>query len=237
MGFGCKWTCQSEHFWHFSKRQWRVNRQRLPRQQPHPPPVSISNRYFNDYCIFIVTLLDICIQQRKTEILKSMQSVCHTTARGGIKAVTRRFSSILLVLSFLFFLFHIHNMAHFRKAESIATNTLLIPDVPATFFGCDDALLTLHDAFAEFGPIYTFVPMKGFRRLMIIYQETVHAMKAKQALDRHSIVYREREPFPEIVTYAKVDSDTEQVWRDAGNVVLQLRVYYGQVIYANKPWI
>ncbi|GAN10894.1 calcipressin [Mucor ambiguus] len=119
-------------------------------------------------------------------------------------------------------------MDHFRKAESIATNTLLIPDVPAIFFGCDDALLTLHDAFAEFGPIYTFVPMKGFRRLMIIFQETVHAMKAKQALDRHSIVYREREPFPEIVTYAKVDNDTEQVWKDAGNVVLQLRVYYGQ---------
>lgn len=165
-----------------------------------------------------------------------MQSVC-TARERGIKAVTRRFLGILLSFFFSFFLFRIHNMAHFRKAESIATNTLLIPDVPANFFGCDDALLILHDAFAEFGPIYTFVPMKGFRRLMIIYQETAHAMKAKQTLDRHSIVYREREPFPEIVTYAKVDSDTEQVWRDAGNVVLQLRVYYGQVCTPKHPRI
>ncbi|KAI8637231.1 Calcipressin-domain-containing protein [Parasitella parasitica] len=53
-------------------------------------------------------------------------------------------------------------------------------------------------------------------------------MNAKKSLDKHSIVYGEREPFPEIVTFAKIDVNGVQVWRDAGKVVLQLRVYYGQ---------
>ena len=43
-------------------------------------------------------------------------------------------------------------MAHFDKAESIATNTLLIPDIPPTFFGCDDAVLLMHDALLNLDP-------------------------------------------------------------------------------------
>lgn len=114
-------------------------------------------------------------------------------------------------------------MSH--TVESIATNTLLIPDVPKSFYGCDDAMLLLHDAFAEFGPLYTFVPMKGFRRIMIIYQETVHALNAKKELDRHVIVYKERvNNFPEIVTLSN-----EQDWNDQDYELFLLRVYFGQV--------
>jgi hypothetical protein len=116
-------------------------------------------------------------------------------------------------------------MSHFDKAESIATNTLLIPSIPLCFFGCDDAMLLIHDTFATFGPIYTFVQMKGFRRLMIIFQETVHAIKAKTELDKHVIIWKERQPFPEIITLTQNDPD--QTWE--GNQVLKLRVYYGQV--------
>lgn len=107
-------------------------------------------------------------------------------------------------------------MTHFEKAESIATNTLLIPDIPTCFYGCDDAMLLIHDAFAEFGPIYTFVQMKGFRRLMIIFQETVHAMKAKNTLDKHFIIWKERKPFPEIVTLTK-DTDRD-AWQDYADI-------------------
>lgn len=116
-------------------------------------------------------------------------------------------------------------MSHFDKAESIATNTLLIPDIPKCFFGCDDAMLLLHDAFAEFGPIFTFVPMKGFRRIMIIYQETVHALKAKKDLDKHVVIYKDRvNDFPEIVTLSDPSS-----WSDTDYDVFLLRVYFGQV--------
>lgn len=115
-------------------------------------------------------------------------------------------------------------MAHFDKAESIATNTLLLPDIPPFFFGCDDALLLIHDAFAAFGPIYTFVQMKGFRRLMIIFQETAHAMKAKTTLDKHHVIWKERTPFPEIISLVK-DYDKEA---HLDSQDLLLRVYYGQ---------
>lgn len=121
-------------------------------------------------------------------------------------------------------------MSHFDKAESIATNTLLIPDIPPCFFGCDDAMLLIHDSFAEFGPIYTFVQMKGFRRLMIIFQETVQAMKAKTTLDKRVVIWKERKPFPKIVTLTNIqEGDT---WE--GNQVFTLRVYYGQVLEYKK---
>jgi hypothetical protein len=119
-------------------------------------------------------------------------------------------------------------MSHFDKAESIATNTLLIPEIPLCFFGCDDAMLMIHDAFAEFGPIYTFVPMKGFRRLMIIFQETAHAMKAKKSLDRHTLVWKEKQPFPDIITLTILENDQDKaVWEQ--HRLFELRVYYGQV--------
>ncbi|KAG2234292.1 hypothetical protein INT48_002882 [Thamnidium elegans] len=115
-------------------------------------------------------------------------------------------------------------MSHFNKTESIATNTLLIPDIPACFYGCDDAMLLIHDAFAEFGPLYKFVQMKGFRRLMLIFQETQHAVNAKTALDKNVIVWKERLPFPEIIAFNKEKDET--TWQDYE--MLEIRVYFGQ---------
>ncbi|KAI8365533.1 Calcipressin [Blakeslea trispora] len=119
-------------------------------------------------------------------------------------------------------------MSHFDKAESIATNTLLIPNVPLCFFGCDDAMLTIHDAFADFGPLYTFVPMKGFRRLMIIYQETIHALQAKKALDHSLLSWKSQEPFPKILGLVTKDSGLETSWQEQDNQVTHIRVYFGQ---------
>lgn len=121
-------------------------------------------------------------------------------------------------------------MSNHNKTESIATNTLLIPDIPPCFYGCDDAMLLIHDAFAAFGPLFKFVQMKGFRRLMLIFQETAHAMKAKKALDRHYIIWRERQPFPEIITFTKEKDEVK--WKD--HEFLEIRVYYGQVKKENS---
>ncbi|KAI8087049.1 Calcipressin-domain-containing protein [Gilbertella persicaria] len=119
-------------------------------------------------------------------------------------------------------------MTHFDKAESIATNTLLVPDVPLCFFGCDDAMLTIHDAFAKFGLLYTFVPMKGFRRLMIIYQETTHALEAKKTLNHSILAWKQREPFPEILELAEKNIDLKKDWQNQGKQVFDIRVYFGQ---------
>lgn len=124
-------------------------------------------------------------------------------------------------------------MAHFDNPVSIATNTLLIPDIPLCFFGCDDAMLMIHDAFSAFGPLYTFVQMKGFCRLMIVFQETEHAMKAKTTLDKHYIIWKERKPFPEIVTIT--NEKDEETWQDYE--ILELRVYYGQVVLSQYRFV
>jgi hypothetical protein len=120
-------------------------------------------------------------------------------------------------------------MSHFDSAESIATNTLLIPNIPTCFFGSDDAMLLIHDACAAFGPLYTFVKMKGFGRLMVIYRDTANSIKAKQQLDRNHLIWKEREPFPEIISLTKLDETDIKAWVDLGYKVLDLRVYYGQV--------
>lgn len=105
-------------------------------------------------------------------------------------------------------------MSSFDKAESIATNTLLCPNIPSEFFVCDQALLTLHDACAKFGPIYTFVPMKTFRRIMIIFQETLHALQAKTELDRLTLHWE--------------DSLENIGFDQTGSENWTLRLYYGQ---------
>ncbi|KAI8981448.1 Calcipressin-domain-containing protein [Pilobolus umbonatus] len=117
-------------------------------------------------------------------------------------------------------------MDHFDKAESIATNTLIIPNIPSCFFGCDDAMLLIHDTFVEYGRLYSFVPMKGFRRLMIIYQETASATKAKQDLDKSTLLWQETEPFPTMISLNKPNSD--YVNEDKDYESLEIRVYYGQ---------
>ncbi|RCH91782.1 carbohydrate-binding module 1 protein [Rhizopus azygosporus] len=108
-------------------------------------------------------------------------------------------------------------MSHFDTAESIATNTLLIPNIPDCFFGCDEAMLTIHDACAYYGPLYTFVPMKTFRRIMVIYQETEHAMKAKAELDKSTVVWKNG---PKDITIKKGDTS------ETNSRIL--RFYYGQ---------
>lgn len=109
----------------------------------------------------------------------------------------------------------------FDKAESIATNTLLIPNIPDLFFSCDQVMLTLHDACAHFGPLYTFVPMKTFRRIMVIFQETAHAIKAKESLDRSVLVWKQNE-LENIAFENATSTNTDDAER------LLLRFYYGQ---------
>lgn len=70
---------------------------------------------------------------------------------------------------------------------TVATNTLLMPNVPALFFQNPTVISTIRQHFESFGDLYTFVVIKGFRRLMIVYNETTSAVKARDFLDRRML--------------------------------------------------
>ncbi|KAI9258482.1 Calcipressin-domain-containing protein [Sporodiniella umbellata] len=70
-----------------------------------------------------------------------------------------------------------------KTSGMAGTNCLVCPNVPVEFFEGDAMFLRLHDACAAHGPLVTFVPVKSFRRLLMVFQATADAMAAKTALD------------------------------------------------------
>ncbi|CDH49383.1 predicted protein [Lichtheimia corymbifera JMRC:FSU:9682] len=62
-----------------------------------------------------------------------------------------------------------------------------MPNVPAIFFQNPTVISTIRQHFESFGDLYTFVVIKGFRRLMIVYNETSSAVKARDFLDRRML--------------------------------------------------
>ncbi|ORZ25454.1 Calcipressin [Absidia repens] len=75
--------------------------------------------------------------------------------------------------------------------NSIATNTLLIPNIPPSFFVGDQALQYLRKECARYGEVHQFIPMKGFGRVMVIYVDTTCAITAKDAVDEAKIYWIE----------------------------------------------
>ncbi|KXN91958.1 hypothetical protein AN958_11018 [Leucoagaricus sp. SymC.cos] len=71
------------------------------------------------------------------------------------------------------------------RAESpdiIRTNTLAITLLPKPFF--EPVILELlHSHFATFGPINQWVPLPGFARIIVVYEEEDHAENAKLRSD------------------------------------------------------
>lgn len=62
------------------------------------------------------------------------------------------------------------------------TNTLAVTSLPKSFF--DPLILgMLRDHFSTFGDINQWVPLQGFRRIIIVYESTYHAEIAKQQCD------------------------------------------------------
>ncbi|KAI9491070.1 Calcipressin-domain-containing protein [Zychaea mexicana] len=113
------------------------------------------------------------------------------------------------------------------QANSIATNTLLMPNVPSVFFTYPIALEHVRAKFEDFGILYAFVAMKGFGRLMIIYEETACAIKARGVLDKVHMSWREL-----ITDSGKIEvtdvSIGEEVQATQDRPGMEVRLYYGQ---------
>ncbi|KAI8376119.1 Calcipressin [Radiomyces spectabilis] len=99
-------------------------------------------------------------------------------------------------------------MATMPHAESIATNTLLIPDIPKEVFQSPEAICEIRELCATFGDLHQFIAMKSFRRFMVIYEDTLSSMRAKNALDRSWVTWTDN-------TCGVLEP-------------LEIRVYYGQ---------
>ncbi|KAI9310696.1 Calcipressin-domain-containing protein [Dichotomocladium elegans] len=115
------------------------------------------------------------------------------------------------------------------QAQSIATNTLLMPNIPLCFFENPTALETLRAKFNEFGAIYAFVAMKGFRRFMIVYEETLCAKNARDALDTQWLVWTEQ---PSSTTMGGLIVNEVRILSavQPGSITkhMRIRLYYGQ---------
>lgn len=112
---------------------------------------------------------------------------------------------------------------------SIATNTLLVPNIPSSFFTYQPALETIKDCFQQFGSIYVFVAMKGFARLMVIYEETQCAMEAKRKLDKTQLRWTEsqRDGCETVAVTSIGDVTTDTI--SGSEQTMELRLYFGQV--------
>lgn len=114
--------------------------------------------------------------------------------------------------------------------ESIATNTLTIPDIPKEFFECPQVFEDLRNFLQMYGPLHTFVAIKGFARIMAVYEETTSAIVAKSELDKTEVYWRKSidSTQVEIVQFVADDEQRPPTLSDDFHHFL-LRLYFGQV--------
>ncbi|KAG2185422.1 hypothetical protein INT44_002213 [Umbelopsis vinacea] len=113
--------------------------------------------------------------------------------------------------------------------ESIATNTLTIPDIPKEFFECPQVFEDLRNFLQMYGPLHTFVAIKGFARIMAVYAETTSAMSAKSELDKTEVYWRKSTPESAEIEIVQFIADDEQPPTTLSDEHFLLRLYYGQV--------
>ncbi|KAI8098586.1 Calcipressin-domain-containing protein [Halteromyces radiatus] len=111
-------------------------------------------------------------------------------------------------------------------ANSIATNTLVIPNIPKLFFTSQDAIDTIRSMWEDFGELHQMIPMKGFRRLMVIYLDTQHAIAAKNYMDHRILYWQEIDNTMHIVGL-ETTSDKD-ISNDLPLYEMEARVYFGQ---------
>lgn len=69
-----------------------------------------------------------------------------------------------------------------QSPEIIRTNTLAVTSLPKSFF--EPVILELlHSHFSSFGTINQWVPLPGFSRIIVVYEEEDHAETAKLRSD------------------------------------------------------
>lgn len=116
-------------------------------------------------------------------------------------------------------------------ATSIATNTLIIPNIPRCFFNSQETLKTIRQQWEAYGSLCQFIPMKGFLRLMIIYMETQCAIAAKAAMDRTTLYWTIDEQ--QLVDIQGLSHDNIDKNQNDSLHTMEVRVYFGQVSYLN----
>lgn len=118
-------------------------------------------------------------------------------------------------------------MGQIVNGQSIATNTLLMPNVPRCFFSDPSILQDVRAKFEDFGTLYAFVAMKGFARLMIIYEETECAMRAKRILDKTTLSWEETPDAITLISLGEGNDAGRSTFND--EQTMQVRLYFGQV--------
>ncbi|KAF7729329.1 carbohydrate-binding module 1 protein [Apophysomyces ossiformis] len=109
-----------------------------------------------------------------------------------------------------------------NTVQSVATNTLLVPNVPRPFFSCPSAMKLIKSKFEQFGTVHDFIAMKGFARLMIVYEETMAAMAAKEAMDKTMLLWK---MVGEEINLLSLDNEMAL---DESTMSMAIRIYYGQ---------
>ena len=105
-----------------------------------------------------------------------------------------------------------------------------MPNIPSSFFNYPMALEHVRTTFDDFGILYAFVAMKGFGRLMIIYEETTCAIKARNTIDRLILSWEELKMADDSgIEVSNVSIDQEKP--DNDRLWMEIRLYYGQVSY------
>lgn len=63
-----------------------------------------------------------------------------------------------------------------------ATNTLIVPGLPPSFF---DALVlhALRDLFVSYGRLFSWAPLRGLGRIIVVYWDPRNAEDAKGGID------------------------------------------------------
>ncbi|CAE6436624.1 unnamed protein product [Rhizoctonia solani] len=79
------------------------------------------------------------------------------------------------------------------SAEPQATNTLIIPSLPASFF--DPLVLqALRDLFGSYGHLHTWAPLRGLARIILVYWDDQSAEDAKIGTDGLSLGHDSQGP-------------------------------------------
>jgi hypothetical protein len=118
---------------------------------------------------------------------------------------------------------------HNHPVHTVATNTITIPNIPKEFFACPQIFDDLRNCLLVYGPLHTFVAIKGFARIMAVFEATDSAMLAKSELDKTEIGWQSNQQDSSIHLISFGDQDDNSMAQDESVNLFVLRLYYGQV--------
>ncbi|KZT53880.1 Calcipressin [Calocera cornea HHB12733] len=104
------------------------------------------------------------------------------------------------------------------------TNTLIIPNLPPAFFA-PSVLEALKQHFASYGELYAWTPLKGFKRILVVYYDAEDAEAARES--DNLVIGHEREPILSEVAPASEEGEDPLP-------AFTLRVYRGDPTPLNR---